>query len=299
MTGWQARGMGTWTHRMATGLFLVAAVAGCSKPAAPADQAATAPTAPSPAAATQAATPAQPAPDQQTAAAPVEPRLQQAFAEATRADPPAGWQRPPDVTLTGKSVGKLYTDVVALWDTIRFTTPDGRRIFYSATLDTELGPIEMALLPELAPNHVRNFIALARAGYYDGLVFERTVHEKVDGQPDLELIEAGCPLGTGEVGHGSIGYWLNPEFSPEAHVEGTVGACHAEEPDTACCKFYITLTKAPFLDNHFTVFARVTSGLDVARKIFSLPVRNDPDYPEGDRPEKPVVIRKVTIQAKE
>src|SRR5205807_8047896 len=51
-----------------------------------------------------------------------DPRMQQTFAEATRSEPPADWQRPPDLTLAGKSVRKLYTEVVRLWDTIRFTS---------------------------------------------------------------------------------------------------------------------------------------------------------------------------------
>jgi cyclophilin family peptidyl-prolyl cis-trans isomerase len=113
------------------------------------------------------------------------------------------------------------------------------------------------------------------------------------------VLEGGCPLGTGDLGVGSIGYWLKPEFNKEAHEEGTGGACHGEEPDTAACRFYITLSKAPFLNGNFTVFGKVTQGLDIARKIFWLPVRNDPEYPEGDRPEKPVVIRKVTIRTSE
>jgi cyclophilin family peptidyl-prolyl cis-trans isomerase len=228
---------------------------------------------------------------------PIEPRLRQTFAEATRAEPPADWQRPPDLTLTGKSVGKLYTEVTALWDSIQYGDDAGRPIAYRATLDTELGPIEITLRPDLAPNHVRNFVALARAGYYDGLVFERTVHAKPEDQAaaEVEIIEAGCPIGTGDLGVGSLGYWLKPEFSKEAHDAGTVGACHGVEADTAACRFYITLSKAPFLDNNFTVFGNVTAGLDIARRIFSLPVRNDPEYPEGDRPEKPVVIKKVTI----
>src|SRR5438034_555169 len=86
-------------------------------------------------------------------------RLQQPFAEATRAEPPVDWQRPPDLTLTAKSVGKLYTEVVRLWDTIHFTNKSGKPIAYTALLDTELGPIEIALRPNLAPNHVRNFVA--------------------------------------------------------------------------------------------------------------------------------------------
>ncbi len=227
---------------------------------------------------------------------PLDPRLHQSFADATLAEPPAGDLRPPETTLAGKSVGKLYGEVVKLWDAIHFATSHGKPITYKAVIDTEMGTIEISLRPDLAPNHVRSFVALAKAGYFDGLVFERTVHEE---GPDakLELIEAGCPLGTGELGYGSIGYWLKPEFNPALHEDGTVGAFHGEESDTSACRFYITLSPAPFMNEHYTVFGKVTQGLDVARKILSLPVRND--TPEGDRPLKPVVIRKVTIQASE
>jgi cyclophilin family peptidyl-prolyl cis-trans isomerase len=228
---------------------------------------------------------------------PADPRLKQSFAEATRADVPADFQRPPDLTLTGKSVGKLYSDLVTLWPTIGLTAPDGTLIPYVATVETDLGAIEIALRADLAPNHVRNFICLAKLGYYDGLVFERTVHAKPADHPEQEVdvLEGGCPLGTGDIGIGSLGYWLKPEYSTETHDVGTIGAPRGTDPDTACCRFYVTLSKAPFLDGNFTVFGKATSGLDVAKRIFSLPVRNDADYPEGDRPEKPVVIRKVTI----
>jgi peptidyl-prolyl cis-trans isomerase B (cyclophilin B) len=232
---------------------------------------------------------------------PLDPRLQQTFAQATRSEPPPDWQRPPDLTMTGKSVGKLYTEVLNRWDSIHFQTDTGRPISYRAILDTELGEIEIALRPDLAPNHVRNFIALAHAGYYDGLVFERAIHATSADNPEVEIqrIEGGCPSGTGEMGQSSIGYWLKSEFSSEPHDTGVVGACRGEDPDSAACRFYITLNKSPSLDHNFTVFARVTRGLDVARRIVSLPVRNDAEFPEGDRPEKPVVIRKVTIHSSE
>ncbi|HEV3203891.1 MAG TPA: peptidylprolyl isomerase [Gemmataceae bacterium] len=232
----------------------------------------------------------------------LDPRLHQPFSQATVANPPANWQRPPDLTMTNKSVGKLYTEVVRIWDEIKFVSPKGLPLAYRAMLETELGEIEIALRPDLAPNHVRSFVALAKVGYYDGLVFERTIHQTVEGRADakIEIIEAGCPMGTGDAGYGSIGYWLKPEFHPQAfHEEGTVGASLGEEADTAACKFYINLHKAPYMDGNYTVFGKVTKGLNVARKILSLPVRNDPEYPEGDRPEKRVVIRKVTIQAEE
>jgi cyclophilin family peptidyl-prolyl cis-trans isomerase len=229
----------------------------------------------------------------------LDPRLHQPFADATISDPPEGWLRPPDTTMTGKSVGKVYTEVKNHWDDIRFVSPAGKPLAFWATLDTEMGEIEITLLPELAPNHVRNFVALAHAGYFDGLVFERTIHEE-GGDGKLELIEAGCPVGTGEAGYGSIGYWMKPEIhSALLHEEGTVGASHGEGKDTAACKFYITLNKCPFMDGEFTVFGKVTQGLGAARKILSLPVRDDSEFPEGDRPVKPVVIRKVTIHSKE
>jgi peptidyl-prolyl cis-trans isomerase B (cyclophilin B) len=225
----------------------------------------------------------------------LDPSLHQPFTEATISEPPEDWHRPPDTTMTGKSVGKLYVEVKNKWDQIHFVSSAGKPLAYWATLDTEMGEIEIALRPDLAPNHVRSFVALAQAGYFDGLVFERTVHENgPDGK--LELIEGGCPVGTGEMGYGSIGYWLKPEIHPEIpHEEGTIGASHGEGKDTAACKFYITLSKCPFMDGEYTVFGKVTQGLGIARRILSLPVRDDSEFPDGDRPVKPVVIRKVTI----
>ena len=84
------------------------------------------------------------------------------------------------------------------------------------------------------------------------------------------------------------------------HEEGTVGACHGFEKDTAACRFYITLGKYRSLDGNFTVFGKVTRGLDVARKIFEQPVIISPeDVDNSRRPEKPVVMQKVTIHTRE
>jgi cyclophilin family peptidyl-prolyl cis-trans isomerase len=234
-----------------------------------------------------------------SAASTGDPRLNQSFAEATLPEPPESSELPPAQTMSGKSVGKLYKEVVAVWDEVKFTTADGRKLHYTATIETELGKITMELFPEMAPNHVRNFIALARAGYYDGLCFERTIHEDVDGSEfKREIIEAGCPTGTGDTGLGSIGYWLKPELSEQmTHDEGVVGACHSEEEDGGACRFYINLRSAKYLDGQYTVFGKVTQGMDIARKILSLPVRTDGEYPEGDRPVKPIVMKKVTITA--
>jgi len=226
----------------------------------------------------------------------IDPRLRQSFEEATIAGTPDGAVLP-EKTMTQKSVGKLYTTVVGLWDKIPLATADGKPLSYRAMLNTHEGPIEITLRPDIAPNHVRSFIALAKAGYYDGLVFERTVHMQADNNPAVKLdyIEGGCPMGTGEENFGSIGYWLKPEFTDKVqHEPGTVGTWHKEEADTAACKFYIALTKAPEMDGRFTIFGKVTKGLDVVRKIAERPLRTDEGFTEC--PKDPVVIKAVTIR---
>ncbi len=223
----------------------------------------------------------------------------------TSEDPPDSMRQPADTTITGMSIGKLYSDVEKLWPTIRYVNnADGQRIDYTARIETDLGHFTIALRPDLAPNHVRNFIALARLGYYNGLTFERIRDEKPeDGSPGntLQTLEGGCPLGTGDPYSGHLGYWLRDEFpKPEAkvtHEAGTVGACHGGEADTACCRFYITLGPAPFLDGSYTVFGKITQGLDVATKIFNQPsLITEEDVDGTRRPQSPVIIRKVTIE---
>jgi cyclophilin family peptidyl-prolyl cis-trans isomerase len=227
----------------------------------------------------------------------LDPRLKQSFEEATLQEPPDDESRPPDQTVAGKSIGRMYEEIAGRggwWDKIAFNTPEGKRIQYAAVVKTDQGNITIELLADAAPNHVRSFIALAKAGYYNGLFFDRAVRQKIDGASgrELQYLEAGCPLGTGEPHSGSIGYWLKPEFSDKlTHVEGTVGACHGEELESAAAKFYITVSKAPEMDGQWTIFGRVTRGLDVARTIFQRPVQED----DPSRPKEPAVIREVTI----
>jgi cyclophilin family peptidyl-prolyl cis-trans isomerase len=228
--------------------------------------------------------------------------LHREFAAAIRSadDPPAESNRPPDTTLAGKGVFALYQQVQKEWDGIRFLSPAGKKIAWKATLETEKGVIEIVLFPEQAPNHVRNFLALCRVGYFDGLCFERVHVEEGEGGSKLETVEFGCPEGTGEAGNGSIGYWLKPEFNKLTHEEGTLGALRGNEEDTAACRCYITLSKAPYLDGKYTVFGKVTKGLDVARIIFMQPVvAEDAARPGDRRVAKPVKIVKVSLHQQE
>jgi peptidyl-prolyl cis-trans isomerase B (cyclophilin B) len=239
---------------------------------------------------------------------PVEARFRQSFADATRKDPLGDWN-PPATTAAGKSVGTLYDQVQKSWDAVHFVSDEGKRIVYHAVLDTEEGTIDIELRPDWAPNHVRNFVALAQAGYYDGLEFDRVVNQASKKSNDkVELIEGGGPLGLADDQDG-IGYWLKDEFNAKLpHEEGVVGASHGDEADSAACKFYVMLCKSPRLDGNYTVFGKVAQGLDVARKMKEKPVQKnddnnaveDDDLVGGDyHMMKGVVIKKVTIQTHE
>ena len=233
--------------------------------------------------------------------------LHQPFAKAafSAMDLPPSATRPPDETITGKPTHALLRQVKALWEAIRFTSPDGRRIAYTAIVETDKGVIEIELRPDVAPNHVRSFVALATAGYYDDLPFDHIRVEeavKMDGTPDvrLEQIEGGNPRGSEDV-NGTIGYWLRLEPSTKlTHEEGTVGSCLEGGPESDGCRFYINLSKAAYLDGNFTAFGKVKTGLDVARRIFAQPVVNEDRERDGQRhPMKPAVIKKVTIQTRD
>ena len=125
-----------------------------------------------------------------------------------------------------------------------------------ARIVTQQGDIVFTFFPEDAPLTVASFIKLARNGFYDGLTFHRV-------EPGF-VIQGGCPLGTGT---GGPGYRLKAEFNDQLHEAGAVAMARSQSPDSAGSQFYVCLEDAHFLDHNYTVFGRVTSGLDVARRI--------------------------------
>jgi cyclophilin family peptidyl-prolyl cis-trans isomerase len=212
------------------------------------------------------------------------------FEQAVTLTAPDGSQPPPDRTLAGKPAAKIAADVRRLWPTIPLTAEP-----VTVALDTDAGSIEISLDPAAAPNHVRNFLALAAAGYFDGLVFERTVTQVVvpvggpaTGEP-IRFVTAGCPVGDGSPGRGHLGYFLKPERTDAPHAEGSVGVWREEDERSNGVRFYITLGPAPLMDGKYTVIGRVTKGMDAVRAIADAPTRDD----APDVPEKPVVIRKA------
>ena len=133
---------------------------------------------------------------------------------------------------------------------------------YEATIQTARGAIVVELYSKEAPLSVTNFINLAKGGFYNGLTFHRV-------EPGF-VIQGGDPSGNGT---GGPGYTIPAEItSLHKHGEGALAA--ARLPDQVNPKregsgsqFYITLAPTPFLDNQYTVFGKVKSGMDVVKQI--------------------------------
>ena len=153
------------------------------------------------------------------------------------------------------------------------------------SLDTESGLIVMEMFPETAPETVRNFLNLAAAGWLDNTTFNRVV-------PNF-VIQGGS-LATSGKWDGPTSRRANRTIPDEPnsilHEKGIVSMARTDEPNSATTDFFILLMKADNLDGKFAAFGRVTKGMDVAETINKMPVT-------GDKPEKPVHIKKATVSA--
>ena len=136
----------------------------------------------------------------------------------------------------------------------------------TAIIETNLGTIVFKLLPDLAPETVRNFETLSRNGFYNGTLFHRVIH--------VFMIQGGDPnTKTGNKstwGTGGPGHTIKAEFSSRSHHRGIVSMARSQDPNSAGSQFFIVTTDSTFLDRQYTVFGEVIEGMDVADKIVSL-----------------------------
>ena len=154
-----------------------------------------------------------------------------------------------------------------------------------ATIEMENGgTIVCELYPDVAPQSVRNFIALANKGFYDGLIFHRVIRGF--------MIQGGCPDGNGM---GGPGYTIKGEFSQNgfkndlAHDPGVLSMARAMHPDSAGSQFFIMHEKSPHLDGAYAAFGKIIEGMDTVNKI----AETATDY--SDRPLEDQRMKKVTV----
>ena len=156
----------------------------------------------------------------------------------------------------------------------------------TVNIETNHGNISLDLLPELAPETVRNFEKLARDGFYDGTLFHRII-------PGF-MIQGGDPNtktdNKGSWGMGGPGYNINAEFSSRSHLRGIVSMARSSDPNSAGSQFFIVTSDSVFLDREYTVFGQIKEGIDVADKIVN--VQKD----GNDCPIEKVQMIKVSLK---
>ena len=135
------------------------------------------------------------------------------------------------------------------------------------TLETTKGKVVIELRPDLAPKHVERIKQLVREGFYDGIVFHRVI--------DGFMAQTGCPHGTGTGGSDYPN--LPAEFNAEPHVRGTTSMARAQSPNSANSQFFICFNDARFLDKQYTVWGKVTEGMENVDKIKKGEPVRDPD----------------------
>jgi peptidyl-prolyl cis-trans isomerase B (cyclophilin B) len=145
-----------------------------------------------------------------------------------------------------------------------------------AVIETKFGSIEVELLPDKAPGHVKNFQDLARKGFYDHSTFHRVIPGFMIQGGDPNTRDPKGPRGNH--GTGGPGYTIKAEFNDVSHKRGVLSMARAADPDSAGCQFFICVKYSTFLDKQYTAFGRVVSGMEVADKIVGEP-RDGKDNP--------------------
>ena len=147
------------------------------------------------------------------------------------------------------------------------------------------GAMKGELYPEIAPESVGNFIALANSGFYDGLIFHRCIKGF--------MIQGGDPTGTGM---GGPGYHIRGEFRMNGfsnqlkHTPGVLSMARSMAPDSAGSQFFVMTSVSPHLDGQYAAFGKVLDGMDVAYAI------EDTRTDRADKPLTPQVIESIRVE---
>jgi cyclophilin family peptidyl-prolyl cis-trans isomerase len=208
-------------------------------------------------------------------------------------------------SVTGSGTAKLMTSAATNGSyTVTITATSGSLIHsvtprvatpVFATLFTSYGNIEVELYQAQAPKTVANFVSLAQSGFYNNLTWHRVVKGFV--------IQTGDPTSRNAGGNNNT--WGQTGSSQTVPLEidsslrnlaGYLGMARSSDPNSGSSQFYINLADNPSLDGNYTVFGKVTAGINVALTIGNVPVYPpSSQYPQASEPVKPVFLTNVTI----
>lgn len=205
------------------------------------------------------------------------------------AEPPTETPDIPDIGLVQSSPSASVSAPVsssADSDKVLSINTNNQKIM-QATFHTTKGDITIEFYPDIAPNTVANFTKLAKSGFYDGVKFHRVIKDF--------MIQGGDPLSKDDSqmarwGTGGPGYKFADEITPKSkNLAGTISMANAG-PNTNGSQFFINAKDNAFLDGGYTVFGKVTKGMDVVLAINTVPTD------AKDRPVTPVVINSISLQ---
>lgn len=152
---------------------------------------------------------------------------------------------------------------------------------YTVELTTTKGPLRLEFFADLAPGHVKNFVALSQIGFYDGLIFHRIIRDF--------MIQGGCPDGTG---YGDGGYKIKAEFNATPHVAGVLSMARSNDPNSAGTQFFICTGAHKHLDRNYSAFGKLADAESLAtlKAIGSVPTDGN------DKPKEKVAIEKAVVK---
>jgi peptidyl-prolyl cis-trans isomerase B (cyclophilin B) len=159
-----------------------------------------------------------------------------------------------------------------------------------AVIETKFGNMTLKFFPDVAPGHVKNFLELAKSGFYDGTVFHRVIAGF--------MIQGGDPISKDPArraayGTSGPGYTIKAEFNDKPHKRGILSMARTNDPNSAGSQFFICVKDSPDLNGKYTVFGEVVSGMEVADKIVALP-----QDPRTNNPNERVEIKVKVIEEK-
>lgn len=192
----------------------------------------------------------------------------------------------PESTIPEPTPAVQSTPIAAVTPAVAQEKPMSEYANKVVELHTGKGVITARMFPDRAPNHVRNFVDLAEKGFYNGTRFHRVI-------PGF-MIQGGDPLtksdDTSRWGTGGSGTSIAAEFNPTPHRRGILSMARSADENSASSQFFIVVADSGFLDNKYTVFGEVLSGMEVADAIVSAP------RGANDRPNDPVAIEKAVVR---
>ncbi|MEM7310025.1 MAG: peptidylprolyl isomerase [Planctomycetota bacterium] len=163
---------------------------------------------------------------------------------------------------------------------------------YKVLFVTNRGPVLVELWPDVAPNHVRNFLDLSNTGFYEGILFHRV-------SPSF-MIQGGCPNTRDKPndprmwGSGGGPRRIPAEFNDRKHVQGVLSAARSSDPNSASCQFFVMTRANAGLDGSYSAFGKVLSGMDTVMRIANAPASVRLDASTG-RPDEPQRIEQTYV----